>query len=153
MVSMAGPENASRPGAEAVVANSSGLAAASGPWPAATSGPWMDLFAAMNARDGERLAALLDPEAVFHFPKTAPLLGAERILRFFELLWRGYPELHFTVQAVIVAADGQRAAVHWMNAGRTREGTAYANEGVTLLSLRAGRLVWISDFFKDTERF
>jgi len=115
--------------------------------------PFLALFARLNARDAEGLAALLDPEAVFLFPKAAPLLGPERILRFFKLLWRGYPELRFTVQEVILASGGQRAALHWTNAGRTRAGAAYTNEGVTLLHLREGRFVGMSDFFKDTERF
>ena len=35
----------------------------------------------------------------------------------------------------------------------TREGEPYANEGVTLLAWADGRFTWISDFFKDTERF
>lgn len=120
---------------------------------AAAAAPLTALFERLNARDTEGLAALLDPEAVLHFPKTAPLVGAERILRFFKLLWRGYPELHFTVRETLLAADGLRAAVHWTNAGRTREGADYANEGVTLMHLREGRVVWMSDFFKDTERF
>jgi ketosteroid isomerase-like protein len=111
------------------------------------------LFTCVSARDADGLAALLHPDAVFYFPKTAPLVGPERILRFFALLWRRYPRLDFSVRELIVAPDGQRAAVHWTNAGHTREGADYANEGVTLLHLREGRLVLISDFFKDTERF
>lgn len=57
------------------------------------------------------------------------------------------------MRETLLAADGLRAAVHWTNAGRTREGADYANEGVTLMHLREGRVVWMSDFFKDTERF
>ncbi|MCB1161934.1 nuclear transport factor 2 family protein [bacterium] len=110
-------------------------------------------FAAMNARDAARLGELLADDAVFHFPKTAPLEGATRILRFFKVLWRGYPRLEFSIRSAIEDPAAARAAVHWTNAGQTREGEPYANEGVTLLAWADGRFTWISDFFKDTERF
>jgi ketosteroid isomerase-like protein len=59
--------------------------------------------------------------------------------------------LHFTVQGVI--ADGERVAVHWTNQGRTRTGEHYENEGVTWFTFENGKIVFISDFFKDTGKF
>ena len=51
------------------------------------------------------------------------------------------------------ALGGERAAVHWRNRGEDRDGHPYANEGVTWLRFDRGRIVFLSDFFKDTERF
>lgn len=110
-----------------------------------------DFFVYFNSRDLEKLGGLLKPEARFFFPKTQPLLGTERILKFLHILFRQYPELAFTVQGTIVQEN--RAAIHWTNQGKNRRGEPYENEGVTLLKFEDGRITFISDFFKDTGKF
>ena len=108
-------------------------------------------FDALNKRDFQLMASLLDPEVEMFFPKTAPLRGRERTLKFIRLLFRKYPQLDFSVQRVI--AQGELTAVHWTNRGRSRKDEAYENEGVTLIELSGSRIRFISDFFKDTEKF
>ena len=108
-------------------------------------------FEAMNTRDIEVMNAVLLPEARFDFPKTQPLLGKDRILKFFGILFRQYPTLTFEVQLVIV--QEHRAAVHWTNKGENRRKEPYDNEGVTILEFEAGKIRYISDFFKNTEKF
>lgn len=108
-------------------------------------------FAALSGRDLAALGAFLDEETLFLFPKTEPLRGRARILRFFKILFRQYPRLQFEILETLI--DGERASVHWRNDGESRDGLGYANEGVTLFRYEAGRLRWISDFFKDTGRF
>ena len=108
-------------------------------------------FDSVNDRDLERMRDLLMESAEFYFPKTQPLLGRERILKFFKILFRQYPELSFKIKRKII--QGNRAAVHWTNQGVTRRKEHYENEGVTILEEEGGRISFISDFFKDTERF
>ena len=108
-------------------------------------------FEAMNARDLEVMDAVLLPGARFDFPKTQPLIGKDRILKFFGILFRQYPKLTFEVQRVIV--QGQRAAVHWTNKGENRRKEPYDNEGVTILEFEADKIRYMSDFFKNTEKF
>ena len=108
-------------------------------------------FDSVNNRDLEQMRDLLMGGAEFYFPKTQPLLGRERILRFFKILFRQYPEQYFVIQKKII--QGNRAAVHWTNNGVSRKGETYENEGVTILEEEGGRISFISDFFKDTERF
>ena len=48
--------------------------------------------------------------------------------------------------------DGNLAAVHWTDRGVNRKKEPYENEGVTILELKEGRIVFISDFFKNTEK-
>ena len=109
-------------------------------------------FDALNRRDLEHMGTLLTEGAEFYFPKTQPLTGKERILRFFKILFHRYSELLFQVERTIV--EGQRAAVHWTNRGVSRKGESYDNEGVTLFEEGDdGRIVFISDFFKNTEIF
>jgi uncharacterized protein (TIGR02246 family) len=108
-------------------------------------------FEALNARDLEAMDAVLLPDARFDFPKTQPLDGKDRILKFFSILFRQYPKLTFEVQRVIVQAD--RAAVHWTNKGENRRKEPYDNEGVTILEFEGDKICYISDFFKNTEKF
>ena len=106
------------------------------------------LFEIINRRDLDRFNDLLTEEAEFYFPKTQPLLGRDRIIRFFKILFRQYPELAFEVQGEII--QGHKAAVHWRNRGVHKSGKPYENEGVTILELDGERIKYISDFFKDT---
>ena len=108
-------------------------------------------FDSVNKRDLERMGDLFTEETEFFFPKTQPLVGKERILRFFKILFRHYPELSFQIQRTII--EGQRAAVHWTNSGVNRKGESYENEGVTVFKEEGGRIAFMSDFFKDTEKF
>ena len=108
-------------------------------------------FDLVNSRELGQLDDLLTPDAAFYFPKTQPLLGKERILRFFNILFRQYPELSFEIQRVII--QGHQAAVHWTNRGTSRRGEPYDNEGVTILEIEGGKIHFISDFFKDTGKF
>ena len=110
-----------------------------------------DFFGLVNDRDLERLGYLLTDSAEFYFPKTRPLIGKQRILRFFSILFRQYPQLDFKIQRTIV--QGSTAAVHWTNRGANRRREPYENEGVTILEMDGPKVRFISDFFKDTEKF
>ena len=108
-------------------------------------------FDFVNKRDMGKFKDLLTENAEFYFPKTRPLMGRDQIIRFFNILFRQYPELAFTIQTKII--QGQTAAVHWTNQGVNRRGELYENEGVTLLEMEKAKIRFISDFFKDTEKF
>ena len=116
-----------------------------------TSDPFMKFFQILNERDLEEANNLLDSGAEFFFPKTKPILGKKRILKFLKIFFRSYPELIFTVIRVIHMGD--QAAVHWTDRGVNRQKEPYENEGVTLLELKEGKIVFISDFFKNTEKW
>jgi len=108
-------------------------------------------FEAVNERDLDGMKILLSPDAEFYFPKTKPLLGRDRIVRFFSILFRQYRSLTFEVHRVI--CQGSQTAVHWTNHGMNRRKESYQNEGVTILEMENDRIRFISDFFKDTEKF
>jgi ketosteroid isomerase-like protein len=110
-----------------------------------------DFFEAVNARDIENMEAALHADATFFFPQTKPLVGRDRILRFFHILFRQFPELIFDIQRVI--SEGDWVAVHWTNRGTSRKKESYKNEGVTLLQTEAEGIRFMSDFFKNTEKF
>ena len=108
-------------------------------------------FEVFNARDMDRMAKLLHEDAELYFPKTQPLIGKDRILKFLSILFRQYPELTFEIQRTV--CEGNKAAVHWTNKGRSRKNEPYQNEGTTILEMVDDKITFISDFFKDTEKF
>ena len=106
------------------------------------------IFNAMNTRDLGKLYEVLDPEAVFYFPGTRPLSGPSQIEGFLKILFRSFPRLDFSTGRVI--AESNCAAVEWTNEGEDRRGKPYTNAGVTVVELRNGRIIYMSDTFKDT---
>jgi ketosteroid isomerase-like protein len=106
------------------------------------------VFHGMNTRDFRELERHLAPDARFDFPGAGSIAGARRILAFFTVLLRKYPRLVFNVREII--ADGERVCVVWENEGHTATGKLYANRGVTIITLRGGVIMSLSDYFKDT---
>ncbi len=98
-----------------------------------------------------QMADFLREDSRLFFPKAQPLIGKEKILKFFQILFRQYPELTFTVEHTIAQQD--KVAVHWRNRGVTRKKEPYENEGVTLFFFEDGLVSLMSDFFKDTGKF
>jgi ketosteroid isomerase-like protein len=105
-------------------------------------------FDAMNARDFTDLELHLSPDVAFDFPGAGDIIGSRRMLLFLKVLFRKYTRLVFTVQEVL--ADGERACAVWTNEGMTAEGEPYCNSGVTVMHFSGGRIVALSDYFKDT---
>ncbi|MDA8308104.1 MAG: nuclear transport factor 2 family protein [Deltaproteobacteria bacterium] len=108
-------------------------------------------FEFFSTQNLEPMANFLKEDARLLFPKTQPLIGKERILKFLRILFRQYPELIFTVEDTI--AQGDKVAVHWRNRGINRQQEPYENEGVTLFFFEDGLICLMSDFFKDTGKF
>jgi ketosteroid isomerase-like protein len=112
---------------------------------------FLKFFQVLNERDLGEAGYLLTTKTEFYFPKMQPMVGKDRILKFLKIFFRQYPELTFTVIRVI--HQGDQAVVHWTNRGMNRRKEPYENEGVTLLEMEKGKIVYISDFFKNTEKW
>ncbi len=106
------------------------------------------LFNALNNRDLSLLDSCLDEKANFDFPGTELIRGRKKIRLFFKILFRQYPSLHFNVESTLT--EGNRACVLWTNAGEDRNGNPYNNRGITFIEFREGKIVYLSDYFKDT---
>jgi ketosteroid isomerase-like protein len=106
------------------------------------------IFAAMNARDLSGLEPYLADSAVFDFPGAGRITGKKKILLFLKVLFRKYPRLRFTVEDILL--EGDRACAVWSNQGEDTGGTPYNNRGVTLVRVTDGKIIFISDYFKDT---
>jgi ketosteroid isomerase-like protein len=108
-------------------------------------------FEFFSTQNPGQMAGFLREDARLFFPKAQPLIGKERILKFFQILFRQYPELKFTVEHTI--AEHDKVAAHWRNRGINRKNEPYENEGITLFFFEEGLVSMMSDFFKDTEKF
>jgi ketosteroid isomerase-like protein len=106
------------------------------------------IFAAMNSRDLTGLEQHLAEDAVFDFPGAGSITGKKKILVFLKVLFRKYPRLKFTVEDILL--EGDRACAVWSNEGEDTSGTPYNNRGITLVHVAHGKIVFISDYFKDT---
>ena len=54
-----------------------------------------DFFEVFNQRNLDKMDDLFNPDAEFYFPKTQPLIGKNRILKFLSILFRQYPPVAF----------------------------------------------------------
>jgi ketosteroid isomerase-like protein len=106
------------------------------------------LFAALNSRDLSALEHHLAEDAGFDFPGPGLISGRKKILLFLKILFRKFNRLTFSVERII--QDGDCACVIWTNEGHEKTGEAYRNRGITFLQFEEGKIIFLSDYFKDT---
>jgi len=51
----------------------------------------LKFFEVLNERDLDKADNLLDSRTEFFFPKTQPIIGKDRILKFLKIFFRQYP--------------------------------------------------------------
>lgn len=106
------------------------------------------IFTAMNGRDPAHLEPYLSRDAVFDFPGPGLIKGSRKILVFLKVLFRKYPRLEFSIEDILV--DEDHACAVWTNQGEDKKGKPYQNRGITFMRFSEGKIVLISDYFKDT---
>jgi len=102
----------------------------------------------MDKRDFTLYEKHVAEDAELDFPGSETVKGCRRIIVFLRAVLRKYPELKFTIENIIVDEVG--AAVVWANKGKFKNGEPYNNRGITIVQIRGGKIVIISDYFKDT---
>ena len=109
-------------------------------------------FAALAEGRFDAIEALVAEDVVLEFPGRrfgGRFEGRRRVLVFLRQNQRLFDgPLRFDVAWAGVAGD--RAVAQWTNSGTTKAGAAYANRGVTVFTLREGRIARIEDYL-DTE--
>ena len=110
-------------------------------------------FESLGGGDFEAAATRLADDVTFEFPGSrfgGRVEGKRRVSVFLRQNQRLFRDgLRFDVHWVGLAGD--RVVAQWTNAGVTRDGTDYANRGVTIFRLRDGLIVEIQDYL-DTEK-
>ena len=106
------------------------------------------VFECLNKREFAPVEKFMDENLIFNFPGVGNLDGKKRTILFMKSLLRKYPKLVFSVSEVIVGEN--RAVAIWTNKGESSDGKAYENSGNTLFHFEGEKIVFMSDYFKDT---
>jgi len=106
------------------------------------------LFAALNSRDLSALDRHLAEDASFDFPGPGLICGRKKILLFLKILFGKFSRLTFSVNRIIAEQDC--ACAIWTNEGEDKTGKSYSNRGITFLQFNKGKIIFLSDYFKDT---
>jgi ketosteroid isomerase-like protein len=106
------------------------------------------VFTCFNNRDFGPVQNSLAENVVLNFPGVGDISGKRRTILFFKTLLRKYPELTFTVSEIMM--ENKRAVAVWSNQGKSSDGKGYSNSGITLFHFEEEKIVFISDYFKDT---
>lgn len=108
----------------------------------------MELYASINERDYKRLRDLFSDAISIDFPGAAQVTGKAQAVLFFRFLLARFQCLVFTVTDVATLND--KIFVVWENSGERLGGDRYKNRGITYITLSDGKIVLLSDYFKDT---
>lgn len=108
----------------------------------------LKFFKALSLRDFSEVDPFVHPDVVLDFPGVGRIEGARRVFIFIKTLHRKYPVLDFMVNEVF--SDGNQICAIWTNKGENLAREPYSNSGATIFHLDHGKIIFISDYFKDT---
>jgi ketosteroid isomerase-like protein len=117
-------------------------------------------FAALNRRDLPAFLSGWAEDATFIYPgnlsASGKLEGKKAIEGWFRKYLEQFPTLKFTLKNVsvqnIFALGGTNVvAVEWDINLTNREGKDFQNSGVTIISVKKGRVILVCDYIFDTE--
>ena len=108
----------------------------------------VSIFDAMNTNEFSVFKQNAADDISFDFPGTNRIEGVKRVILFFKVLLRKYKKLKFFVNEVIIGDE--KVCVVWTNQGIYQDGTNYENRGISLFHFKGDKVIFISDYFKDT---
>ena len=117
-----------------------------------------DAFEAMNRHDLAKFMSAWRDDGVFIYPGEIPASGTFQgksgVEGWFRNFFEQFPRIQFDVQDICVrnifALTGTNVvAVHWNIQLTNREGRVGQNSGVTVISIKGGKVFLIKDFIFD----
>lgn len=106
------------------------------------------LFDSMNKKDFTEITKRMSEDVQFDFPGVKMIEGIRKVSVFFGILLRKYSELIFEVQDIIT--ENEKLCIIWTNSGKYMNGKEYKNSGMTLIHFKEDKIIFLSDYFKDT---
>ena len=117
-----------------------------------------DAFAALNRHDLSKFMSVWREDGVFVFPGDIPesgtFEGKSAVEAWFRHFFDQFPGIEFDVQDICVRnlfdlTGTNLGAVHWNLELTNRQGRVGQNSGVTVVSIRRGKVVRVKDFIFD----
>jgi len=114
------------------------------------------VFDALSRRDYPSVLSGVAPDVHHAFAGTHALGGqrhsADAMRRWFERLYRLFPDLNFEVRRIVVNGGPSRTtvAVEWIDRATPVDGVPYENEGTHFIEMRRGKVVYIHAY-PDTQ--
>jgi ketosteroid isomerase-like protein len=110
----------------------------------------LDVFHALEQRDGQRFSALLHPDFEIHWPPSLPY-GGKEVTTWTETWEPLQPtQAERKMDARIVAECGDEVIVHWRQRGISSLGERFEGEVLGLYRIRDGKLARAQMFYFDT---
>lgn len=115
-------------------------------------------FDAMNRHDLPEFMSAWREDGVFIYPGDIPesgtFQGKSAVEGWFRRFFEQYPRIQFDVQNICVANifdlfGNNVAAVHWNLQLTNQEGREGENSGVTVVSIKGGKVLLVKDFIFD----
>lgn len=115
-------------------------------------------FQALDQHDLTKFMSAWRDDGVFIYPGEIPASGTYRgksaVEGWFRNFFNQFPKIHFDVQDICVrnifALSGTNViAVHWNVQLTNREGRVGQNSGVTVISIKGGRVIHVQDYIFD----
>lgn len=115
-------------------------------------------FDALNQHDLTKFMSTWRDDGVFTYPgdiyASGTFQGKSAVEGWFKKFFEQFPKIQFDVQDIcvrnILAFGGTNVvAVHWNIQLTNREGRVGQNSGVTVISIKGGRVVHVKDFIFD----
>ncbi len=113
-------------------------------------------FESLNQGDYESVLEGISPSITHTFSGTHALGGTrhsvEAMRQWFQRLYLLTPELNFTIKSIAVSGFpwDTTIAVEWVDAAKPADGSEYVNEGVHIIKMRWGKVVYLHAYL-DTQ--
>jgi ketosteroid isomerase-like protein len=117
-----------------------------------------DAFGALNRHDLPKFMAAWRDDGTFIYPggirESGTFQGKSAVEGWFRRFFEQFPAIQFHVQDICVRnifdlVGTNVVAVHWSVQLKNREGRAGENSGVTVVSIKRGRVFLVKDFIFD----
>jgi ketosteroid isomerase-like protein len=118
----------------------------------------VDAFDALNRHDLPRFMAAWREDGAFVYPGEIPesgtFAGKSAVEGWFRRFFEQFPTIQFHVQDICVRnsldlVGNNVVAVHWDLDLKNRDGRVGKSSGVTLVSIKRGRVCFVKDFIFD----
>ncbi len=115
-------------------------------------------FDAMNRHDLDKFMSAWRDDGMFIYPGDIPESGTFRgrsaVESWFRRFFEQFPQIQFDIQDICVRnifdlIGTNVVAVHWNIKLTNREGRSGQNSGVTMVSIKRGRVAFVKDFIFD----